>query len=66
MPLDPVVPHAGLLDIVVDAVVVVDVVVVETVGIVGATGPGAGALTVGNTLGTGTAGVELTPRLPIS
>jgi hypothetical protein len=46
--------------------VVVDAVVGKTVGIVGTIGLGPSALTVGNTLGTGTAGVELTPRLPIS
>src|SRR5882757_10231448 len=54
------VPHAGLLD------VVVGEVVGETVGIVGTSELGPIVLTVGNTLGTGAAGVELTPRLPIS
>jgi hypothetical protein len=49
--------HAGLLDV---------VVVGESVGIVGTTGDGPAVLTEGNTLGTGTAGVELTPRLLIS
>jgi hypothetical protein len=44
-----------------------DVVVVgESVAVVGITGDGPAVLTVGNTLGTGTAGVELTPRLLIS
>jgi hypothetical protein len=52
--------HAGLLD------VVVGEVVGETGGIVGANELGPTVLTVGKTLGTGTAGVELTPRLPIS
>jgi len=56
----PMVPHAGLLD------VVVGEVVGETVGIVGTSELGPIVLTVGNTLGTGAAGVELTPRLPIS
>jgi hypothetical protein len=42
------------------------VVVGESVGVVGITGDGPTVLTVGNTLGTGTAGVELTPRLLIS
>jgi len=57
------VPHAGLLD----TVVVGEFVVVgESVGVVGITGDGAAILRVGNTLGTGTAGVELTPRLLIS
>jgi hypothetical protein len=57
------VPHAGLLD----TVVVGEFEVVgESVGVVGITGDGAAILRVGNTLGTGTPGVELTPRLPIS
>jgi hypothetical protein len=52
--------HAGLL-----------VVAGKTAGVVGTTGEGPAALTVGNTLGSatpgsGTAGVELTPRLLIS
>src|ERR1700676_1183090 len=55
-PVVPVVAHAGL----------VDGVVGETVGNVGANGVGTTGPTTGNTLGTGTAGVELTPRLPIS
>jgi hypothetical protein len=55
-PVVPVVAHAGL----------VDGVVGETVGNVGADELGATGPTTGNTLGTGTAGVELTPRLPIS
>ncbi len=54
-----VVAHAGLLD------VVVGEVVGEAVGIVGIVELGKGP-TKGNTLGSGTAGVELTPRLPIS
>jgi hypothetical protein len=56
VPVVPVVAHAGL----------VDGVVGETVGNVGANGVGTTGPTTGNTLGTGTAGVELTPRLPIS
>ena len=56
----PTLPQAGLLDVVVDADVG------ETVGIVGTTGLGPTVLTVGSTLGTGTAGVEPTPKLPIS
>jgi hypothetical protein len=51
------VPHAGLLDV---------VVVGESVGAVGITGDDPAILAVGNTLGIGTAGVELTPRLLIS
>jgi hypothetical protein len=38
----------------------------ETVGIVGSNELGPMVPTMGNTFGTGTAGVELTPRLPIS
>jgi hypothetical protein len=57
--------HAALV-VVVGEVVVGEVVVGETVGIIGTIGLGPSALTVGNTSGTGTAGVELTPRLPIS
>ena len=41
-------------------------IVGETVGIVGIEGPSAGVPAMGNALGNGTAGVELTPRLPIS
>ena len=52
--------HAGLLD------AVVDEVIGEKVGIVGAIGDGATGLAVGNTLGSGTGGVEPTPRLAIS
>jgi hypothetical protein len=60
IPLTPVVvAHAGLLDIVVGEVVG------ESVGIVGIVELGT-VPTKGNTLGSGTAGVELTPRLPIS
>jgi hypothetical protein len=54
-----VVAHAGLLD------VVTGEVVGETVGIVGIVELGT-VPTKGNTLGSGTAGVELTPRLLIS
>src|SRR2546421_502437 len=62
LPIPGVVPlvHAGLLD------VVVGEVVGDTVGIVGASELGPTVLTVGNTLGSGTGGVEPTPRLPIS
>jgi hypothetical protein len=62
LPIPAVVPlvHAGLLN------AVVGKVVGDTVGVVGASGDGPTALTVGNTLGSGTGGVELTPRLPIS
>jgi hypothetical protein len=56
----PGVAHAGLLD------AVVDEVAGEMVGIMGAEELGAMVLARGNTLGSGTAGVELTPRLPIS
>jgi hypothetical protein len=52
--------HAGLLD------VVVDEVIGEMVGITGTEELGAIAPAMGNALGSGTAGVELTPRLPIS
>jgi len=52
--------HAGLLD------VVVDEAIGETVGITGTEELGAIAPAMGNALGSGTAGVELTPRLPIS
>jgi len=56
----PGVAHAGLLD------VVAGEVVGETVGIAGIIELGPTVPTMGNTPGTGTAGVELTPRLPIS
>jgi hypothetical protein len=56
VPVVPVVAHAGL----------VDGVVGKTVGIVGTSELGPTVPTTGNTFGTGTAGVELTPRLPIS
>jgi hypothetical protein len=56
VPVVPVVAHAGL----------VDGVVGKTVGIVGTNELGPTVPTTGNTFGTGTAGVELTPRLPIS
>src|SRR5216684_2642026 len=59
-PMVPVVAHAGLLD------VVVGEVVGETVVIVGASGLGPTAPTIGNTPVVGTAGAELTPRLLIS
>jgi hypothetical protein len=55
-----VVAHAGLLDIVVSEVVG------EIIGIVGSNELGPIVPTTGNTFGTGTAGVELTPRLLIS
>ena len=55
-----VVAHAGLVD------VVVGEVVGETVGIVGGNELGPTVPTMGNTFGSGTAGVEPTPRLPIS
>ena len=62
LPIPGVVPlvHAGLLD------AVVGKVVGDRVGVVGASGDGPTALTVGKTLGSGTGGVEPTPRLPIS
>jgi hypothetical protein len=59
-PVALVVAHAGLL------AVVASEVVGETVGIVGTTELGPTVPTMGNTPGTGTGGVELTPRLPIS
>ncbi|MEH2565717.1 hypothetical protein [Bradyrhizobium sp. AZCC 2289] len=59
-PLAPGAAHAGLL------AVVAGEVVGETVGIVGTTELGPTVPTMGNTLGTGTGGVEPTPRLPIS
>jgi hypothetical protein len=52
--------HAGLVD------AVVDEVVGARVGSVGAGALGAMVLATGNTLGSGTAGVEPTPRLLIS
>jgi hypothetical protein len=62
LPIPGVVPlvHAGLLE------AVVGKVVGESVGSVGASADGPDGLTVGNTLGSGTAGVEPTPRLAIS
>jgi hypothetical protein len=62
LPIPGVVPlvHAGLLD------AVVGKVVGERVAVVGVSGDGATGLTVGNTLGSGTGGVEPTPRLAIS
>jgi hypothetical protein len=56
--------HAARLPI--GGEVVALAIVDETVGIVGIEGPSAGLPAMGNTLGSGTAGVELTPRLPIS
>ena len=56
----PVVAQAGLLE------VGVGEVAGEMVGVVATGELGAIVLTVGNTLGSGTAGVELTPRLLIS
>jgi hypothetical protein len=41
-------------------------IVDETVGIAGVNEPSSVLPAMGNTLGSGTAGVELTPRLPIS
>lgn len=41
-------------------------VVGETVGSVGVNEPSPGLPAMGNVLGSGTGGVELTPRLPIS
>jgi hypothetical protein len=41
-------------------------IVGETLGVVGIEEPSAGVPAMGNALGSGTAGVELTPRLPIS
>jgi len=52
--------HAGLLD------VVVDEVIGEMMGITGTDELGAIVPAMGNAVGSGTAGVELTPRLPIS
>jgi len=52
--------HAGLLD------VVAGDVTGKTVGIAGANGIGAMVPAIGNAPGSGTAGAELTPRLPIS
>jgi hypothetical protein len=57
-----VIAHAGLLAVVGEVAALP--IVGETVGIVGIMEPR--VPTVGNTLGSGTAGVELTPRLPIS
>jgi hypothetical protein len=61
----PAVPTALLLHAALVAVIG-EVVAGETAGVVGIIGLDPSALTVGSTLGTGTAGVELTPRLPIS
>lgn len=60
-PVPPTLAQAGLVD-----GVVVGEVAGESVGRVGATGLGLTVLPIGKTLGSGTAGVELTPRLPIS
>jgi len=56
----PVVAHAGLVD------VVVGEVVGKRVGIVGTDELAPTLPTIGNTFGTGTGGVDPTPRLPIS
>jgi hypothetical protein len=58
--LEPGFVHAGLVD------VVVDEVAVESVGITGSEALGPTVPVMGNTLGTGTGGVEPTARLPIS
>jgi len=52
--------HAGLVD------VVVDEIAAGSVGITGTAGLGPTVPVTGNTFGTGTAGVEPTPRLLIS
>jgi hypothetical protein len=59
IPLAPVAAHAGLL-------AAAGEVVGKTVGIVGTAEIAPTVPTMGNSLGTGTGGVELTPRLPIS
>jgi hypothetical protein len=56
--------HAAMLPI--GGKVVALPIVGETLGIVGIEEPSAGVPAIGNGLGSGTAGVELTPRLPIS
>jgi hypothetical protein len=64
VPATVVIAHAGLLAVVAEVAGLP--IVGETVGSVGMEEPSPGAPAVGNTLGSGTAGVELTPRLPIS
>lgn len=56
--------HAARLPI--GGAVVALPIVGETLGVVGIEEPSAGVPATGNALGSGTAGVELTPRLPIS
>jgi hypothetical protein len=56
--------HAARLPI--GGEVVALAIVDETVGIAGVNEPSSVLPAMGNTLGSGTAGVELTPRLPIS
>jgi hypothetical protein len=71
VPVVPVVPevvavaaHAGL--VAVAGEVAAPPIVDEVVGIVGIDEPSPTFPTLGNVLGSGTAGVEPTPRLPIS
>jgi hypothetical protein len=59
-----VVAHAGLVAIAGEVAVLP--IVDEPVGIVGINEPSPTLPALGNTPGRGTAGVELTPRLPIS
>jgi hypothetical protein len=59
-----VVAHAGLVAVAGEVVALP--IVDEVVGIVGINKPSPAFPAPGNTLGSGTAGVELTPRLPIS
>ena len=59
-----VVAHAGL--VAVTGEVAALPIVGEPVGIVGINEPSPTLPALGNVLGSGTAGVELTPRLPIS
>jgi hypothetical protein len=65
-PMAPALPTPALPTPAVVLHVAVLVVVGETVGIVGTDELAPTLPTIGNTFGTGTAGVELTPRLPIS
>jgi hypothetical protein len=65
-PMVPALPTPALPTPAVVLHVAVLVVVGETVGIVGTDELAPTLPTIGNTFGTGTAGVELTPRLPIS
>jgi hypothetical protein len=62
IPMLPGCAHAGLMD----AVVVVDEIAGASVGITGTAAIGPTVPVMGNTFGTGTAGVEPTPRLLIS